>query len=186
MSKKSVRVAHWTPGRLRLKIAHAKGDLERLHALAQAFGRIPGMENVEANPLTGSLVLTYDPDRHVEILRDFERHRAKIEGRFHRPPPTEIDSFANKIESEAEFLAQHSAGVRLAVDFCKRLDREIKIASGNNVDLKLLLAGGIIAATVLEIGATAATPVWVTLSLFAMNHFVELHQHPVKPAAFGP
>jgi hypothetical protein len=39
-----------------------------------------------------------------------------------------------------------------------------------------VLAAGVIAVTILEIGATAATPVWVTLMLFATNHYVELHQ----------
>jgi hypothetical protein len=44
-----------------------------------------------------------------------------------------------------------------------------------------LLAGGIILVTVFEIGASAATPVWVTLSLFAMNHFIE-----IKPQGSAP
>jgi Heavy metal associated domain 2 len=186
MSKRKVRVAHWTPGRIRLKVAHAKGDSERLHAVARSFGGIREIENVDVNSLTGSLVLNYDPDKHAEFERQFERRLAQIDRPLHRPPETELDLFTRKIESEAEFLAERSAGVRIAVDFCKQLDREIKIASGNNVDLKLLLAGGIIAATVFEIGATAATPVWVTLSLFAMNHFIELHQQPLKPAAVAP
>ena len=31
--------------------------------------------------------------------------------------------------------------------------------------------------TFLEIGAAAATPMWVTLVIFSLNHFVELHAH---------
>jgi hypothetical protein len=105
-----------------------------------------------------------------------------------KPPQTEIDKLALTIEREAEFLAQHSAGARAFVQLCKRVDRDIKVASGNNLDLKLLMAAGTVAATVLEIGATAATPVWVTLVLFGANPFVELHQRtagPAKPAE-GP
>jgi hypothetical protein len=33
-----------------------------------------------------------------------------------------------------------------------------------------------------EIGATAATPVWVTFAIFAVNHFVEMH----APAPTAP
>jgi hypothetical protein len=33
--------------------------------------------------------------------------------------------------------------------------------------------------TFIEIGATAATPVWVTIGLFSMNHFIELRAHQV-------
>jgi|SRR5262245_43605501 len=29
--------------------------------------------------------------------------------------------------------------------------------------------------TVLEVGTAAATPVWVTLTLFALNHVIEMH-----------
>jgi hypothetical protein len=34
----------------------------------------------------------------------------------------------------------------------------------------------VIALTILEMGANAATPVWLTLAIFTFNHFVELRQ----------
>jgi hypothetical protein len=67
------------------------------------------------------------------------------------------------------------------VDFFKKMDREIRLATDNNVDLKILLAAGVIGFTVLEVGAAAATPVWVTLTLFALNHVIEMH----APSADG-
>ncbi len=30
--------------------------------------------------------------------------------------------------------------------------------------------------TVFEVGATAATPVWVTLAIFTVNHFIQMHE----------
>ena len=30
--------------------------------------------------------------------------------------------------------------------------------------------------TVFEVGATAATPMWVTLAIFTVNHFIEMHE----------
>ena len=54
-------------------------------------------------------------------------------------------------------------------------DREIKVATNNNIDLKIVLAAGIVGFTVLEVGTSAATPVWGTLSLFGINHFIEMH-----------
>ena len=53
-----------------------------------------------------------------------------------------------------------------------------KKATGNSVDLKVLLPLGLAVVTVVEIGAAAATPVWVTISLFSLNHFIELQAHP--------
>jgi hypothetical protein len=140
------------------------------------FRGIPGIERVDINPLTGSVALNYDPDRQIEFVGQFERRRAAVEGAPYRPPQTDIDKFADAIQKEAEFLAEHSAGARAFVEFFKRFDHDIKVATGNNFDLKLTLGAAVLAAVVLEVGATAATPVWVTLLLFGANHYVELHQ----------
>jgi hypothetical protein len=89
---------------------------------------------------------------------------------------TELDKLTSSIEAEAEFLASHSHSARAVVDFVKKVDREIKMATNNTIDLKILFAAGIIAFTVFEVGATAATPVWVTLAIFTVNHFIEMHE----------
>ena len=91
------------------------------------------------------------------------------------PPVTEIDQLARRINEEAEFLARHSQSARAVVDFFKHCDREIRVATNNYIDLQIALAVGIIGFTVLELGTTAATPVWVTLTLFALNHVIEMH-----------
>jgi hypothetical protein len=83
---------------------------------------------------------------------------------------------ANKIADETDFLAQNSLSAKAVVDIFKKLDREIKLASGNMVDLKVVLALGIIGITVLEVGASAATPIWLTLTIFTVNHAIEMHQ----------
>ena len=176
-SKHKIKIAHATRGRIRFKVRHGKGNPEVLNPVADAFRGIPGIERVDINPVTGSVVLSYDPDREIEFAGQFERRRAALEGLSYRPPQTDIDKFADVVQQEAEFLAEHSAGARAFVDFFKRLDHEIKVATANNFDLKLALGAGVLAAVVLEVGATAATPVWVTLILFGANHYVELHQH---------
>jgi hypothetical protein len=182
MSKKKIHVAHITVGRVRLKVPHGRGDPEALDAVADAFRAIPGIESVETNPVTGCVVLNYDPDRHDEFNRHFVRGSPQVEGWCGQPPRADLEKFADSVQSEAEFLAEHSAGARAFVEFCKRLDRQIKVASDNNLDLKLVLAGGVVAATILKMGVTASTPVWVTLLLFGANHFVELHAQSAKRA----
>ena len=171
-------VAHQVPGRVRMKIPEGKGNPELLKQIADTFAAIPGIEHVTVNPATGSLVMRYDVDRHDEFHGGLRHHVGQVSDRHasnRQAPSTEIDDFASKIEQEAEFLARHSESARAVVDFFKKADREIRLATDNNVDLKILLAAGIIGVTVLEVGAAAATPVWVTLSLFALNHIVEMH-----------
>jgi hypothetical protein len=172
-TKLSLHVAHQVPGRVRMKIPAGKGNPELLQQIADTFGVIPGIEEVTVNPTTGSIVLHDDADRHDEFHGTLHnQYRAHD---IYRPPSTEIDELAHRIEDEAEFLARNSESARALVDFVKKVDREIKFATNNTIDLKIVLAAGIIGFTVLEVGATAATPVWVTLAIFTLNHFIEMH-----------
>ena len=160
-----------------MKIPHARVNPAILELYREAFSAVPGIRTVNTKPDSGSIVIHYDPQRE----REFERHFSQYCGRnltmaAARPrPDDEIGKIAREIETEAEFLAAHSNIARATVDFCKAFDRELKLATGNNIDLKIVLAVGLAAYTFLEIGGHAATPMWVTLALFSLNHFVELH-----------
>jgi Heavy metal associated domain 2 len=181
MTKMNLRIEHQVPGRVRMKIPAGKGNPELLKQISEVFGVIPGIEEVTVNPTTGSVVLHYDADRHDEFHGNFQQHYAAHGaangglGAMHGAD-TELDKLTGSIAAEAEFLASHSHSARAVVDFVKKVDREIKLATNNNVDLKIIFAAGIIAFTVLEVGATAATPVWVTLAIFTVNHFIEMHE----------
>jgi Heavy metal associated domain 2 len=182
MTKMNLKIEHQVPGRVRMKIPAGKGNPDLLKQISDVFGVIPGIEEVVVNPTTGSVILHYDSDRHDEFHGAFLQHHASHNAAqdavvsVPHGADTEFDKLANTIEAEAEFLARHSHSARAVVDFVKTLDHQIKRATNNNVDLKIVFAGSIIALTVLEVGATAATPVWVTLSLFTVNHFIELHE----------
>src|SRR5258708_410232 len=102
------------------------------------------------------------------------------------PPLTEIAELENELEDEAEYLAEHSEAARAIVEFCKSLDRKVKRATNNAVDLKVLVPLGLAAYTFVEIGVEAATPVWLTLGLFALNHFVEMHAQPAAAGRTDP
>jgi hypothetical protein len=135
------------------------------------------------------VVLFYDVDRHDEFHGTFRGHceahgSTNGSGGLMHGADTELDKLTNSIEAEAEFLANHSHTARVFVDFVKSIDHEIKRATNNNLDLKIVFAVGIICLTVFEVGATAATPVWVTLAIFTVNHFIQMHeQQSIKAAA---
>jgi hypothetical protein len=141
--KVKLQIAHQVPGRIRMKIPSAKGDPVLLEEIQKTFSAIPGIEEVAVNPETGSVVLKYDVDRHDDFhagfARRFNEHHDSHRPAHRLPPSNEIDALACKIEEEADFLAEHSDAAKAVVDFCKRWDREIKVASGNLVDLKMVL-----------------------------------------------
>jgi hypothetical protein len=187
MTKMNLKIEHQVPGRVRMKIPAGKGNPELLKQISDVFAVIPGIEGIVVNPATGSVVLNYDTDRHDEFhgaLREHhDAHNAMhggANGSTHGAD-TELDKLTNSIEAEAEFLAQHSHSARAVVDFVKMLDHEVKRATNNNIDLKIVFAVGIIGLTVFEVGATAATPVWVTLAIFTVNHFIQLHEQGAHP-----
>ena len=183
MTKMNLKVEHQVPGRVRMKIPAGKGNPELLKQISEMFGVIPGIEQVTVNPATGSVVLHYDADRHDEFHGSFREqydahhaaHGVASNGGGHGAD-TELDKLTHSIEEEAEYLARHSHSARIVVDFVKACDHEIKRMTNNNIDLKIVFAVGIICATVFEVGATAATPVWVTLAIFTVNHFIQLHE----------
>jgi hypothetical protein len=174
---------------MRMKIPSAKGNQALLDQYQQVFSVLSGVESVEVRADTGSVVLNYDPQMRVEFeccLHECceQHHIVPPHAHPHRHahhhaeerPGDEIEQMARKIQAEAEFLAAHSESAKVLVDFFKNLDRQIKLSTDNAIDLKIVLAAGLTAFTILEIGAHAATPMWVTLALFGLNHFAELHQ----------
>ena len=182
MTKMKLQIAHQVPGRIRMKVPSAKENPELLDQIKQTFSVIPGVQEVTVNPTTGSVVLHYDTEHHDEFHGRLQHHT----GGHYKPPTNEIDALANKIEQEAEYLAEHSHSAKVIVDFFKDFDNGIKVASGNVVDLKILLAAGIAGFTIFEVGASAATPVWVTLSIFALNHMIQANMAKADDAEPEP
>jgi len=164
-----------------MKIPAAKRNPDLLRQISETFAAVPGIEQITVNPATGSMVVHYDADQHDEFYGQLQRRYDPARPDDCRPPKTEIDELTSKIEAEADFLSQHSDSARAIVDFFKSVDREIKIATNNAIDLKIVFAAAIVGFTVIEVGATAATPVWVTLAIFGLNHFIEMHTHRANP-----
>ena len=178
MAKHGVEIAHHTRGRVRLKVPKARDDPALLQHIKDAFANVPGIEAIELKPATGSVVLHYDPEHQSNIPHLFQPPPPPPSGpQPHRPPSGHLDEMTRGIEEEAEFLAEHSMIAKSVVQYAKDLDRWLKRNSGNNLDLKIMVPVGLAAVTFLEVGAAAATPMWVTLVIFSLNHFVELHAH---------
>jgi hypothetical protein len=181
--KREVRIEHKVPGRIRMKIPSAKNNPEFLTLFQSVFSAIPGITKVKSKPDTGSIVIHYDPKHEAEFQTHFHRCCAQADMTVKAARPgDEIEEIAQKIEAEAEFLAERSEAVRATVDLFKKVDYQIKAMTDNTIDLKFVLVGGLAVATFVEIGAEAATPMWVTLGLFAMNHLIELKHDSRQPA----
>jgi hypothetical protein len=56
-------------------------------------------------------------------------------------PGDEINVLANKIKAEAEFFAERSELAKTTVDLFRNLDNQLKLTTGNTIDLKNTAGG---------------------------------------------
>jgi hypothetical protein len=175
-------VAHHSKGRLRIRVPSAKGDPAALEEIRRTLSPVPGVSRVDVNEAIGTITVHYDPAKHV----DFHGHLAHAEGSHQEmlhvapPPPalpalTEVDEAMEMLEKEAAFLSSHSHAANVLFEGLRKFDIELKKATDNNLDLKVLAPLGLAIYAFLELGFEAATPVWLTLGVFSFNHFVTLH-----------
>jgi cation transport ATPase len=182
MTQHPARVAHHVRGRIRVQFPRAKGNRRFLQQVQEFLSPMDGVNRVEINPITGSVIVHYDHS-HTDIHQKLAKH-AEDAGMFSLAPPelSEVDVLAANIEREAAFLSEHSELARHTVDLVKQINNEVKCATDNTVDLKVLLPFGLALYAFIELGsADISTPLWVTLGMFSFNSFVSLHQPVAAP-----
>lgn len=60
MDLNGIKVVSYIPGRIRLKAVPLKGDPALANKIMELFSAIKGIRHVEANPLTGSLLVLFN------------------------------------------------------------------------------------------------------------------------------
>src|SRR5262249_62132067 len=57
--KGKLKIVHQVPGRIRMKIPAANGDEGQLASYKEVPSLLPGVEGIDINPVTGSIILKY-------------------------------------------------------------------------------------------------------------------------------
>src|SRR5205814_2263436 len=109
-----------------------------LAEIADSLASIHGINRIEHNSATGSIVIHYDHRRHPDFQGTLTAH-GETTGLLGLAPPelTEVDRLAENLEREAEFLAAHSETGRTIVDAVRELNAGLKRMTNNNIDLKV-------------------------------------------------
>lgn len=63
MHEVGLRLVHMSPGRIRLKLDQVKGDISRAKEIEEGLRRVGRIHSAEANPLTGSLLITFEAEQ---------------------------------------------------------------------------------------------------------------------------
>jgi hypothetical protein len=170
----SARVVHHSPGRIRLRAPEAKGRKVLFHRFREAISAIQGVENVETNHRTGSMLVHYDPDELHDIVRGL-RESAEVAGLLSITEP-EFRTVEELEESGAALVETNSRTVNRLTDVVAELDYRIKQATNNELDLGFLAPTTVALLGILSSRGRTGTPLWISLSTFAINSFVSFHE----------
>jgi Heavy metal associated domain 2 len=163
-------VHHYVPGRLRLRIPAVKGEAAELRDISSAIARAPGINQVEYNPITGSILIGYSPE-HYKTVSALE---SGLSGSvtliaLNKSRHSRADT------KHARRRYGRSMAARRVDSLFKQIDDEIRTATENEIDLKFILPFGVGILGVLALRHSATTPLWLTLMIFAFNAFLGLH-----------
>jgi Heavy metal associated domain 2 len=169
-------IAHHVPGRMRIRVRGGKHNPHLLDKVKGPISQMDGVRNVEVNPTTGSLVIHYR-SRHPRKFETEIAEQGSSTGAFHLALPQigEAGEIWGAVQQEAEFLAAHSQLARSIVQGTQQLDAAVKVATDNNLDLKVLVPLGLAAFSFMYLGTDVSTPLWISLGIFSFNSFVSLH-----------
>ena len=157
---------HIVGHRMRLKVADASPRL--LNEIRERLLTLPGVQSVDTNPTTGSVLILYSSDS----ARDF--------GQVLFERVTDLVAFAP--ESPAEIGDYSTTAVDL-LTVIKRADDGVRTSAGGRIDLKLLFPLAMVALTVMTFPTNLQTPLWLSFLMFGFSSFESMHTGALEQPA---
>ncbi len=165
-----VRVVHASPGRLRLKVSPEAFQGEALSRAEQAFTGLQGLHSVQKSPLTGNLLILFDPK--VLGPADLLAASASSGVRLKVLPPPERFSSNNGGTAIGQAITGLVHGV----------DEWTSHHTGGVADLRTVVPVTLGAVALRELLAGRLAPVpWYALLWYAFETFTKL-QKPAEGA----
>jgi hypothetical protein len=145
------RIVHRVSGRTRIKIPSRRKDHQYFGKLIEAMANFPGLQRVEANPLTGSVLLEYDDES--ASLAEYARSNKIFKVVEHKP---------------AALLGRNQEG-RLM----KELDRQAQSLSMDKQELSKLAVVSLLGLSAYQISrGNFQAPAWYTALWYAYNIYL--------------
>jgi len=186
MADRGVAIVHAVPGRIRLKISRLKRDPKYAVAIRDRLLSLPGIRRVEANPLTASVVVSYNESATTfpallpnlsEALQAFafpDLDRREVEAMLtapsngSHPSPTPL---ANRIYS-----------------VLGTVDEGVDWVTGGSADLRVLLPLSLFGLGIGRLLSSSSVqfPTWFDLIWFSFGTFVALNAGRLAQAEHPP
>jgi hypothetical protein len=171
---KGITVAHALPGRVRLKIPGVKDNPKLARQAQERLGQVAGIQRVEANSATGSLLLFYD----LAMLASVETLGPLGEIFAELFPEVETEELAAGLQE----LAETSATAPTTSSLMGALNTGVNPGLSRNLNLNLLLPLTLLFLGVRSLTASKETPfpAWYDYLWFAFSTFVMLNRRWVE------
>ena len=149
-------VCHSTPGRFRVRVPSRKGNTAYFSDLKDQFTHLEGVNEVEANALTGSVVFTHTAD--LKAISMFAQENSLFR--------------LIKLESGTPALSRNV--VKAFSDF----DKKVKRFTGNELDVPGAAFLTLLGFGIYEISrGNFAAPAWYTAFWYSLNIFLKSVPH---------
>ena len=175
-------VTSHTPGRVRVRVRHPQRHPELLKSVREQLQNTPGVDHVEVNPHSGSVLVHYDHraksmDDILGTLRDVGMIMGTVAGGDELPEDGGGDEDGGHSTTAAGFVGT-----------INDLDQRLSALTGRKVDLKLLFpvalgALGVQSAVRNGIGISEV-PAYI-LIWYAFDTFWKFHSHPARASTDG-
>lgn len=178
MEAESIKIAHASPGRIRLKVAEVKDNPLLADEIRRRLATVRGIRQVQANPLTGSVLIRYDPAGFTSpdsLFALADSLNTAFPGVDLRKLAETWLAQANNEETPTPSLAQSISGT-LGV-----INAQVGSTTGG-ADLKVLLPLSLFFLGVrsLFVSKPLPVPTWYDFLWFALGTFVMLNRNVVE------
>jgi hypothetical protein len=171
MEHGGIKVVHAIPGRVRVKMARLKENPALVREVQERLSAVQGIQRVEANPITGSVLILYDPAA-FESLPSLLSLAACLSPLFPDLDFGELEDWltAENGDGNAAALAERLAS------FFGGLNAKVSEATGG-VDLKFLLPLTLFLLGVrgVLVAGKGEFPTWYDLLWFGFGTFFMLN-----------
>jgi hypothetical protein len=162
-----VRISRHIVGhRMRLKISNATPEL--LNEVRKRVLTLAGVQSVDTNPITGSLLILYSGDKAKDLGRSL------------------ADRVKDLVVFASESQVQSGDYSTTAVDFLKvikRADDGLRNNTDGRLDLKLLFPLAMAGLAVVTLPTNLQTPLWLSFLMFGYSSFESMHTGALEQPA---
>jgi Heavy metal associated domain 2 len=173
-----IRVMHAIPGRVRVKITQLRDNPELAREIGERLSGVRGIQRIEANPLTGSLLVLYDAEEMTSLESLFALSDT-MTSLFPGLDMAQIEAWLSQSSNGSGATASLAGSISSGLG---ALNARVGKATGG-IDLKLLLPLTLFVLGVrgLLVATKVPIPAWYDLLWFAFGTFFMLN----RPEAQG-